>query len=157
MKIPSLKKSRLSIVLLTVTLAMTFSHQALAESTSTSFKKPLEIQKIMLKMGMEMHNISDAISAEDWPIIEKSADFIANHPKPPMTERMKIMRFLGTEAIQFKANDKKTHKAAGALAYAAAQKESSTVNKAFGVLQQTCLACHQAYRAKLQDYFYGQH
>lgn len=143
-------------LLTTAIIALTLSHQAPAETSPNTFKAPLELQKIMLKMGMEMHKISEAISTDDWAQVKKSANWIADHPTPSIGERMKIMAFLGTEAFKFKANNKKTHKAANSVAYAASQKHEPSTNSAFAVLQQTCLACHQTYREKFQSHFYSQ-
>lgn len=152
MKTQAIKNTLLATTFISIALC----NQAIAETKPLEFKEPLALQKIMLSMGLEMHNIGDAIATKNWKAIEKSATWIADHPKPPMVERMKIMSFLGTEALQFKTNDKKTHNAASDVADAAKQQNNASVNNAFATLQQTCLACHQTYRAKLQDHFYGQ-
>jgi len=143
-----------------VTLAAGFAFiticgQAFAESKPDS-NEALTLQIIMQDLGKEMQIVTDGISREDWEQVEKAASRIANHPQPALTERTKIMDFVGTDASKFKANDKKTHEAARALAEAAAQKNGQTVISAFATLQDTCLTCHNDFRKPIQDHFYNQ-
>ncbi|HEB63381.1 MAG TPA: cytochrome C [Gammaproteobacteria bacterium] len=144
------------IILASGFLAVTLSNQTMAEVTPDSPKEPLKLQKIMFDMGKEMQKITAGISSENWEQVEKSAFLIADHPKPPMSERMRIMKFLGAEMGKFKSSDMKTHGAARDLAETAKSKDGRAVISSFATLQHTCLTCHESYRKKLQDHFYGQ-
>ncbi len=138
------------VVALFVTL---LSSQAMAETTSKESQTLLEV---MLDMGKEMQHITSAISSEDWTQVEESAAWISTHPKPAKSQRMRIMKFLGGEIAQFKDSDMKTHAAARELAKMARTQDGRAVISAFSTLQNTCLTCHERYRKRLQDHFYGQ-
>jgi len=118
--------------------------------------EPLEIQKIMKGLGEDMQKVTDGISREDWGLVEVAALRIADHPRPPLEERQRIMGFIGADAAKFKSNDKKTHETARVLAKAAGREDGQAVIAAFATLQESCLTCHQNFRQSLQQHFYGQ-
>ncbi|MCF6235176.1 MAG: cytochrome c [Gammaproteobacteria bacterium] len=130
--------------------------QAMAEAASGSSREPLDLQKIMFDMDKNMQNITAGISSENWVKVEKSAMKIADHPKPPMSERIRIMKLMGPEMARFKDSDMKTHAAARELAKIAKGHDGRAVISAFATLQNTCLTCHESYRKKLKNHFYGQ-
>ncbi|MCF6218944.1 MAG: cytochrome c [Gammaproteobacteria bacterium] len=134
----------------TAMITLLFSSPTIAEQS-----EPLVLQKIMFDMGQEMQNITAGISSEDWPRVEEAALKIADHPKPPVSERMRIMSLLGTEMAAFKEGDMATHQSARKLAEIAKQKNGQAVISAFSVLQNNCLSCHETYREKFQAHFYG--
>ena len=117
--------------------------------------EPLELQKVMKELGRNMQVITDGISREDWELVAKTAPLIASHPQPPISEKMRIMSFMGTEMSKFKAFDGETHEAAHALEHVAHEKDGQKVIAAFQKVQSTCLNCHQAYRSKFVKHFYG--
>ena len=129
--------------------------QAYAE-TAIDASKPLMLRSIMQDLGKEMQVITDGISREEWAQVEKAAAKIADHPRPPLTERMQIMSFIGDDASKFKSTDKKTHDAARTLRDAATQKNGQTVISAFAALQNACLTCHQQFRKTIRDHFDNQ-
>ncbi len=131
----------------------TLSAPILAETTDAV--SPQSLRGVMQQLGKEMQNITAAISSEEWAKVALSAAWVADHPKPPMSERMRIMGFLGGEMGKFKASDQKTHQAALELAKAATAEDGQAVIAAFAVLQNTCLSCHQGYRLPLQEYLNG--
>jgi len=130
-----------------ITFALSISHAKAAE--------PLELQKVMKELGKNMQVITDGISREDWELVAKTAPLIAAHPQPPMSEKMRIMSFLGPEMSKFKALDGETHEAAHGLEHAAHEKAGLKVIAAFQQVQTTCLNCHQTYRGKFVEHFYG--
>ncbi len=117
--------------------------------------KPLELRKIMQDMGKEMETIAGAISREEWKQVESAALRIADHPRPPMEERGRIIGFLGKEMAQFKGYDTKTHDTARHLAEAAAHNDGPAVISTFAALQRSCLECHRQFRRPIQEHFYG--
>lgn len=118
--------------------------------------EPLELQKVMKELGRNMQVITDGISREDWESVARTAPLIATHPQPPVSEKMRIMKFMGTEMPKFKAFDGETHKAAHELEQAAHENDGQKIIATFGKLQTTCLNCHQTFRGKIVQYFYGQ-
>jgi cytochrome c556 len=143
-------------ILLMGIILITASSQALAE-TITDSGEPLILQSIMQNMGKDMQIIADGISREDWKLVEKTASLIANHPKPPLSERARIMAFAGADMSKFKGFDGKTHKAAQVLGETAKSEDGYAIISDFATLQSTCLTCHQNFRKPFQKHFYGKH
>lgn len=130
-----------------ITFALSVSHAQAAE--------PLELQKVMKELGKNMQVITDGIAREDWELVAKTAPLIAAHPQPPLSEKMRIMSFMGTEMSKFKAFDGDTHEAAHELEHVAHEKDGQKVIAAFQKVQATCLNCHQTFRGKFVEHFYG--
>ena len=133
-----------------VVIIMTCS-QAFAETDT----EPLALQKIMKDMGKNMQVIADGISREDWKLIEKTAPLIADHPQPPVGEKVRILAFINTDTSKFKGYDGKTHEAARVLGESAVREDGYAIIANFATLQNTCLMCHQSFRKKFQEHFYG--
>lgn len=121
------------------------------EATAT---KPLALRGIMQGLGKNMQAITDGISREDWMVIAKIAPLIAEHPQPPLTEKMRIMAFVGTDIGTFKGYDERTHQAARTIADAAVRRDGKAVIAAFASMQNSCLACHQSFRKPIVEHFY---
>jgi len=134
--------------------------QAFAETAANSTTgsiEPLALRKIMQDMGENMQTIADGISREDWELVEITAPQIADHPRPPLSERARIMAFVGADVSKFKGFDGKTHEAARVLGEAAARKDGYAIISNFATLQNTCLMCHQSFRKSIQEHFYDNH
>jgi len=140
-------KKQLILATSLITFVLSITHAQAAE--------PLELQKVMKELGKNMQVITDGISRENWELVAKTAPLIAAHPQPPMSEKMRIMSFMGTEMSKFKAFDGETHEAAHELEHAAHEKSGQKVITAFQQVQTTCLNCHQTFRGKFVEHFYG--
>lgn len=127
-----------------------------AWSDTTAGTQPLELRRIMQELGKNMQDVTAGISREDWALVASIAPRIADHPQPPISEKMRILSFVGTDMGRFKGYDGKTHQAARALEEAAAGGDGNSVIAAFANLQGSCLACHQSFRKPLVAHFYGQ-
>lgn len=128
--------------------------QAWADGTGKT--GPLALRKIMQDMGKNMQAITDGISREDWDMVARVAPLIADHPQPPLTEKMRILSFVGSDAGKFRSYDEKTHQAAQALEQAAVRSDGKAVISSFATLQNSCLACHQSFRKPFLEHFYVQ-
>lgn len=117
--------------------------------------EPLELQKVMKDLGKNMQIVTDGISREDWMLVEHTAHLIGGHPQPPLTEKMRIMAFMGVNMAKFKEFDGQTHEFAHEMAQAAQAKDGQKVIASFQKLQTSCLACHQAFRPAFVEHFYG--
>ena len=100
----------------------------------------------MQDMGKNMQVVTDGISREDWEMVARAAPLIADHPQPPLAEKMRILSFVGADAGKFKGHDERTHQAARALEQAAVRSDGQAVISSFATLQNSCLACHQSFR-----------
>jgi len=127
---------------------------AIAETDAKKIE-PLALQKIMRDMGKSMQAITNGISREDWALVAKNAVLVADHPQPPLGEKIRILMFAGSNVTRFKEYDGKTHDAAKVLGELAVEEDSYGVIQAFAELQNTCLACHQSFRKSFQEHFYG--
>jgi hypothetical protein len=119
--------------------------------------EPMALRKIMRELGKNMQTVTDGISREDWKLVAETAPRIAEHPQPPVGEKMRILVFVGSDAGRFKRFDEKTHQAAKTLEQAAKRGDGQAVVAAFSTLQGNCLACHQNFRKPFVEHFYGQH
>lgn len=134
-------------------LFFTISVSATAETADGS--KEMALRKIMKDLGTSMQTVTHAISMEDWQQVEKTAPLIADHPQPPLTEKMRIIAFIGTDMSKFKGYDEKVHVAADSLARAAKAKDGAAVIASFNSVQTACYGCHREFRGQFLRHFYG--
>jgi hypothetical protein len=76
----------------------------------------------MQELGRNMQAITGAISQEEWVQVVQLAPKVAAHPEPPLTEKMRILAYLGADATKFRNFDAQTHEAALAMKLAAARR-----------------------------------
>ncbi len=117
--------------------------------------EPLAFQGVMRDLGKHMQTVAGAIANENWPLVEKTAYLIGEHPKPSVVERARIFAFVGTNIGKFKEFDRQTHEGAHEMAHAAAEKDGVGVINAMQKVQLGCLGCHQNFRAGFVKHFYG--
>lgn len=117
--------------------------------------RPLELRRIMQDLGSGMQSAVDAIAREDWARVAAIAPRIASHPEPPTEEKVRIITLMGAEAGRFRGFDQQSHDAARLLGQAAEKRDGEGVIAAFAKVQGACLGCHQNYRQKFLDHFYG--
>jgi len=123
--------------------------------TRAQAAEPLALRKVMRDLGSNMQTITDGISRGDWEQVEKTAPLIADHPQPPLAEKMRIMRFMGGDMGKFKAHDSETHAQAQAVGKAAKAGDGAGVILAFQKLQTSCYDCHREFRKPFVEHFYG--
>ena len=112
---------------------------------------------IMRDLGKEMEAVTDAIAHEDWPKVATLAARIADHPQPPLAEKLRILAFVGKDTSRFRSHDKQTHEAAQLLAQAAKRGDGTATITAFADVQRACLGCHQQFRKPFQEHFHARH
>ena len=115
----------------------------------------MALRTIMERLGRDMQAVTGAISKEDWPLVAELAPRIAKHAEPSMSEKMRILAWLGADAGKFRGLDGQVHDAATAMGEAAQRNDGQAVIAAFSKTQQSCLACHQSYRRSFVEKFYG--
>jgi cytochrome c556 len=127
----------------------------LLTATGAQAVEPLALQQIMKDMGKNMQIVTDGISRGDWELVEKTAPLIADHPKPPFGEKLRIMAFVGTDMSKYKDYDGETHDHAQAVGKAAKNKDGQSAILAFQKLQTGCQNCHSQFRKPFVEHFYG--
>lgn len=117
--------------------------------------KPLTLRKVMQDLGQNMQLITLAIAKEDWPMVVELAPKVAAHAAPSPDEMARIMEYLGADAAKFRSLDGQTHETAHAMMLAAKNGDGTSVIQSFAHVQESCLNCHQTFRKKIVDHFYG--
>ena len=116
---------------------------------------PLALRKIMQDMDKNMHIMADAISREDWPLVERVAPLIAEHRQPPFIEKMRVMGFVGTSIGKYKAYDGSIYEHAQAVGKAAKSNDSQGAMLMFRKLQTSCDNCHNEFQKSFVANFYN--
>ena len=117
---------------------------------------PMALSRIMQDLGTDMQGIAGSIAREDWAAVAERASRIADHPQPPLAEKLRILAFVGKDTGRFRGHDKQTHEAAQQLQRVAMRRDGAAVITAFASLQSSCLACHQNFRQPFQEHFHAQ-
>ena len=117
--------------------------------------QPLALQSVMQQLGRDLQAVTAAIAKEDWAEVARLAPTIARHPGPPLSEKLRILAWLGADAGRFRAFDGEVHDAALAVGDAASKADGQAVIADFAKVQQGCLGCHQSFRARFREHFYG--
>ncbi|MCW8956931.1 MAG: cytochrome C, partial [Gammaproteobacteria bacterium] len=86
-------------------LALIAVSSTIQAGTEVDDKESLALRKIMQDMGDNMQSITDGISREDWKLVEKNAALVAEHPQPPLGEKIRILSFIGSDVSKFKGYD----------------------------------------------------
>lgn len=105
---------------------------------------------VMRDLGRQNSELAKAILVEDWQTMSAAANMIAEHPKPGMSERMKILAALGDRAGEFRGFDTTVHDAAIALREAAERKDIAAVSNSYTEMFSACVACHGEFRSELR-------
>ena len=132
------------------------SSAALAQQADDG-AKTMALRGIMDQLGQSMQDVAGAIAREDWSAVAELAPQIAEHDEPPATEKVRILAWLGTDALKFRSHDKEMARAAENMGTVARSGDGAEVINAFADVQRKCLACHEAYRADFVQHFYDDH
>ncbi len=117
-------------------------------------EEPMKIREIMQGMQVNMQQIEQGIAQKDWELVSQNSLLIAEHPAPPLFEKLRIFAYINTEMGAFKKLDKKTHTTAKELAELVLQNDKGNVELKFTQLRESCEQCHQVFREEFQAYFY---
>ena len=110
--------------------------------------RPLRL--LMVGLGQDMSRVNDGIWHEDFTMIEKAADAIAEHPRITADEMLAIQNALGNRFAMFVGHDRMVHDTATRLATAAKQESMIDVMRYHSELTQFCVACHTNYRTEVR-------
>lgn len=133
-----------SFAILSITnISMAHNTQINPSNTESSLK---EVMQGLLK---DTQMLTAAMLNEDFTLIAVQANKIAKHPKPSMAIRMKIMKSLGADMAEFKANDVIVHQAAVDIMTHAQQKNIKGVSESFKQMIGGCLSCHTAFKSRV--------
>lgn len=117
---------------------------------------PMALTTIMRDLGHDMQDATDGIAREDWPAVATVAARIADHPQPPLAEKLRILAFVGKDTGHFRDYDRQAHDAAQQLVMAAQRQDGIAAITAFANVQSACLGCHQRFRKPFREHFHGE-
>ncbi|CBL46712.1 Hypothetical protein HDN1F_31290 [gamma proteobacterium HdN1] len=85
--------------MIAVTAIVALAGSAMAENVAPAERgKPLALRSVMDKLGRDMQAVTGAISKEGWALVAALAPQIASHAEPPLSEKVRILAWLGGEA-----------------------------------------------------------
>jgi cytochrome c556 len=131
-------------------LSITFFFALLIGTARAQNEPSLKI--VMINLEADMEAIVRALNYDDFETIKASAMKIADHDKPSMAQRKKIMGLLGNEMADFKEKDSFVHNSAVKVAEAAGDKDHNLVVERYAILLNGCTACHTKYRSKIVEH-----
>lgn len=144
-----MKNTRNSVLSLIVLSCLTFV------APNVHAAEPLALQKIMKDMGKSMQDITDGISREDWEMVEAASALIADHPEPPLFEKVRILSFVGSNMSKYKTYNAEIHNHAQGVGKAAKAGDGTSAVLSFRNLQTSCYNCHNDFRKPFSEHFYG--
>lgn len=107
------------------------------------------LQLVMQGLLDDTQKLTAAMLTEDFSSIENSAKNIADHPKPSMGTRMKLMKAMGSEMAKFKVNDGVVHEAAVTMVKNAQNKDIKAIAESFQTMIGGCVSCHSEFKTKV--------
>lgn len=108
------------------------------------------LQEVMKTLGDDLCRASGALLQEDYPALAGAARDIAEHPRPGIGERLKILAGLGKDAERFRSADSAVHDAATSLAEAAERKDAQAAAAHYSLLVEQCVDCHAGFRQRVR-------
>ena len=144
----TLKKILIASSILAFTTVVNFS---IAKESDSSKASAVEGSFKLVMQGLlaDTQELTAAMLMEDFTRIEKIAKNIADHPKPSMETRMKLMKAMGAEMAKFKSNDAIVHDAAVNITKNAQQKNIEGIVDDFNTMIGGCVSCHSEFKMKV--------
>lgn len=157
-----MNKLNLSMTVKTLLISVTIGLSSLPmqlNATETADDKKSDVEPMVLRLVMQelelnMQRIASAIIREDLVAVADLAPLVADHEQPPMTEKMRILSFMGSDAGTFKSLDGVTHDTAMTLKKVAENNDGDAVIETYADLLQSCVACHQKFKKPFVAHFY---
>ncbi len=109
------------------------------------------LKLVMQELLDNTQQLTGAMLKEDYVLMETLSKSIADHPKPSMATRMKLMKAMGADMMQFKKNDGVVHGAAVNMIKAAQEKDIKSVGENFQIMINGCLSCHAQFKSRVSD------
>lgn len=108
------------------------------------------MRPIMEDMETNMARIAAGIWRESYGEVAQAASQIADHPMPPLLDRLALLAKLGSGAPRFMDADDAMKASALALKAAAEAGQLEQVLSHQQALQKQCVSCHSWYRTHLK-------
>ena len=115
-------------------------------------RRPLK--NLMVALGQDMSRLGDGLLHEDYEMIHRAAQDIADHPRVTPEEMAAIRQALGDGFQAFVGFDVDVHETAVQIAEAAEARQLGRIVQHYARVQQGCIGCHTAYRAQVREALY---
>lgn len=138
----------------TLTLCVTLAGFIGVHANADEPAKPMVLRSVMQQLDRDMQSVTAAIAREDWQRVAELAPKIGDHPAPPLGEKLRILKWLGSDAGSFRSFDRQVHDAADAMGEGAAHGDGASVIDSFARIQHGCLECHQRFRKPFVAHFH---
>lgn len=135
------KATAISAIVITTSLLAGESTEA--QTSQVTFKT------VMQGLLANMQLVTQGIVMENFNQIATASAKIADHPKPDMAIRKKVMMSLASEMGTFKSFDNVVHGAASKMTIAAKEKNMEEVVSQYQTLIAGCQSCHAIYKARV--------
>lgn len=116
--------------------------------------EPMALRGVMQQMERDKLAAGAALGQQDWAELATRAGRLAHHAEPPLTEKVRILGWLLTDAPAFRNHDVQVKAAATDLQAAAQKKDAAAATSALQRMQQGCDGCHNSFRDKYLKRFY---
>lgn len=110
-----------------------------------------ELRRIMRDLDVATRGVADGVAREDWTQVAEIASRIADHPQPPLAEKLHILALVGRDSARFRGYDGQIREAARSLQEAAKRKEGQAATRALADMRGACDACHATFRRPIQE------
>ncbi len=107
------------------------------------------LKLVMQGLLKDTQALTAAVFTEDYAAIGIIANNIAEHPKPSMATRKKLMKAMGSDMAKFKANDTVVHNAAVNMVKSAQQKNIQLISEDFQKMIGGCVSCHSEFKEQV--------
>lgn len=109
-------------------------------------EESLTLKDVMKGLNTNLQEASYGIIMEDYDLVAKSAQAIAEHPTPAPEVLKKVADHLGAEMPKFKGFDLQVHDTALKLKAAAIEHDKEELINQHSAIVRGCVGCHQSYR-----------
>lgn len=134
------------IIIATIVLITGITFLGFSQSQQPKTQPLIPMMRMLLA---DMQTVDQGIYNENYKLIAKGADDIANHPKMTQEDKQTIKKTLGKEIKEFVAFDMTVHHHADSMRLAALQENMQQVLRHYRIVQQGCVDCHSNYREKV--------
>lgn len=138
----------LLLLFVSIFLFLRWSHTPQVEEKQPETMELVPMMRLLLS---DMYTVDEGIYTEDYTLVRKGANAIADHPGMTPEDKKRIQEELGDEFKAFVQFDMKVHHHADSMARAAAVKSMNDVLRHYNIVQQGCVDCHSRFRARIME------
>ena len=92
---------------------------------------PKDFKEAMQSLDQDFRTLTSAVMREEYEAIQAAAEDVADHPRPPLAFRKRVMGILGPQAAE--------------------RQDLQGVMRQFHRVSQGCVDCHTAHRQTVQE------